>query len=201
MKKLIALVLILALPTLAFGATNYAVQVGGASSTTYAAGSAPASLAMDIVLSLGPEAAGTFGFGGALTGPMGNITARTYVGNAANAIWLPNGNPIGPIASKLDFGEVETAAGADLSGTSTVVTLTVTGLPNVVGVYTYVVGDSVDFPPSGGGGTDMNTGWWSNTGVPVATDSVTPFVITVTPEPATMLLLAGVLPFLRRRSA
>ena len=211
MKKLIALVLILALPTMAFGAAGYSViQNGGGAALAILQGSQD-TVVLDVILTQNQEAG--WGFGGALVGPGAlTITSRAY-GAPTNALnWLPN-NPDATIlgstlASLVDFGSVQTAAGNDLLvGATTVVTLTLSGTASLAaGVYPIVVGDSLDLPPSGGGGVDNNRGWWAPAslgGMAQSTDATTAFTLTVLPipEPATMLLLALALPFLRRRSA
>jgi hypothetical protein len=154
-------------------------------------------LNLDITLTL--DEPGTFGFGGALVGPAGlTIVSRTF-GVPVNS-WgfqtnLPAAYDGKPITSLLDFGAIETAGTGTLLpvGTTTLMTLVVSGfasLPPHPWPLVFRVGDSSDL----GAGA-----WWSNTGEPILVDSSIPFVIDI-PEPATLLLLAGALPFLRRRS-
>jgi len=202
MRKLISLVMILAMPALAFGATGYSVLNSGLASADYVVGTAPATMDFDVVLSL--EATGAYGFYGGLNGPAGlTITARAFKAPVTNAIWLANTADAAFIGSNLvaplDLGSTETAVGAEIpAGNTTVVTLTVSGIGALpIGDYSLVVGDS-DY----GAGAS-----WSNTGEPILVTSSAPFALKIsappiiTPEPATMLLLTVALPFLRRRSA
>lgn len=201
MRKLISLVLILAMPAMAFGATGYAVQVGGAASAEYEVGSVPDSLAMDIILSLDAAGDGTFGFFGALSGPANATVSRTLKAPVTTWGFIINNDAAyngKPLSELWDFGAIETAGTMVLlgAGANDLMTLTVSGLAGLgEGTYNFSVVSSSD---------QMAGAAWSNTGEPILVDAVVPFVLKVVqpiPEPATMLLLAGALPFLRRRSA
>lgn len=205
MKKLIALVLILALPSFAFGAGAYSVvETGGTAAASIAPGTA--SLSLDIVLTV-DEA--NIGFGGALEGPAGvTIVSRTMAAPVSAAEWLQNSTDAQLVGSSLsakwDFGAVDTVSQSFGPGAVKLVTLVVNPSLLAPGVYQLRVGDSTNLPPSLGGATDNNTGWYAPAslfGLPVTADAGAAFTLTVTPEPVTMLLLAGALPFLRRRSA
>jgi hypothetical protein len=201
MRKLISLVLILAMPAMVFGATGYSVLVGGAAAASYNVGEVPDAMVFDVNLTL--DQAGTFGFFGALDGPQGTITSRTYnaviTGSPSKWNFTTNDDAAylaKPLSALLDFGAIEAGGtGAELPvGTGVLVSLGVNGLASLpVGVYNFSVVSS----------SDLNAGAsWSNTGEPILVDASVPFVLTVkTPEPASMLLLAAALPFLRRRSA
>jgi hypothetical protein len=203
MKKLVVAILILALPALAFGQTGaYSVNVGGDAARSYLVGTAPASLNMSVVLTLSD--AGAFGFGGALDGPAGlTIGARQFMTSptAVNGWGFRDNEDTTLVGSLLtqhiDFGAIDISGSSTLpAGADTVVTLQVNGIDTLAkGTYLFKVIDDPNLP----GGAD--TGWWSNTGSPIAANSSAAFTLTITPEPATMLLLALALPFLRRRSA
>jgi hypothetical protein len=177
----------------AFGATKYAVTCGGASSILCSF-PLPDTLNLDITLTLDPSGVGTLGFGGALIGPAGlTIVSRTFHPPVSD--WGPPIIPYAsydgqPISARKDFGIIDANMSLPI-GETKLMTLQLSGLAGLApGRYEFSVGNSSDL----GAGA-----WWSNTGEPIQVDSIVPFVIT--PEPVTLLLLAGAMPFLRRRSA
>jgi hypothetical protein len=193
LKKLIVLALVLACPTAAWGATKYAVTCGGASSIL-GHFPLPDKLNLDITLTL--DEAGACGFGGALIGPAGlTIVSRTFHPPVSN--WGPPIIPYAsydgqPISARKDFGIISLGVNTLPIGETKLMTLQLSGLAGLApGRYEFLVGHS----------SDLEFGaWWTNTGEPTQVDSIVPFVIDI-PEPATMLLLAAALPFLRRREA
>jgi len=200
MKKLIAMVLILALPAIALG-DGYAIKSGGATSVSILQGSQN-TLALDVLLTT--DAAATVGFYGGLQAPgAGALTigSRVFYAPVTNAVWVPANTAdatfIGStVGAALDLGSTAGAAGADIpAGTFTVETITLSGVASLAaGSYVFTVGDS-DY---GVGAATAPLG-----SDPVAVASSSSFTLTVNPvpEPVTMLLLAVALPFLRRRSA
>jgi len=205
MRKLISLVLILALPTMAFAATDIAAQSGGLASLEFVVGSPPATIPLELVVTTdlaGPGAAGVWASGGGLMGPAGlTATLGSY-----RTGWAVIGTPW-PAGSAMDgvkdWGAMDgdgNFANAVSGGSATVATFTVGGVDALpVGDYMIAVSDSVD------GGAISGTGYWftGDGSMPMAFDASNALTIKIVPipEPATMLLLAGALPFLRRRSA
>lgn len=197
-RWLIVSLLVLVCPGIVGGATKYEVTSEGQS---FMRGMPlQDTLALDITLTL--DQPGTSYFGGALIGPSGlTITGRTYCSlvteNGDQWSFIVNDDAAylnQPLSAALDFAAIKLGGGgAQLPlGSTMVMSLQVSGFLSLEpGRYEFVVGNSADI----GAGA-----WWSITGDPVVVDSSVPFVIDV-PEPAAALLLAGAMPFLRRRVA
>ena len=195
MHKFIALLAILALPAMALGVSSYSILHAGSSSV--ASRNPNPDLTLDVILDLGPEAAGTFGFFGALQGSglaaTLPITARAYQPPISNnpSLWTQGHNPeplyVGqPLSSLLDFGAIEAGgSGAELPiGPNNVVTLTIGNVNTLpIGSYDFRVVGSLDY---GAGASWMSGG----NPDPVYVDASIPFVLNITPEPATLSLLA-----------
>jgi len=206
MRKLISLVLILALPTMAFAATDIAAKSGGLASLEFVVGSAPATIPLELVVTTdlgGPGAGGVWASGGGLMGPAG----LTATWNSYRTGWAVIGTPW-PAGSAMDgvkdWGAMDgdgNFANAVSGGSATVAVFTIGGVDALpVGNYMIAVSDSVD------GGAISGTGYWftGDGSEPMAFGASVPFALKIVnpiPEPATMLLLAGALPFLRRRLA
>ncbi len=204
MRKLISLVLILALPTMAFAATDVALKSGGLASLEYVVGSAPATLPLDVVVitdRAGTGQNGIWAVGGGIDGPAGlSVTGVAYKTGWAviGAYPLPQ-----PLDSDQDWGGQDSNASfanAIAGPGGTAVMLTISGIDGLgVGSYAFKVTDS------NMADAYNNTGYWgTGGGEQFGFDASIPFVLKIVnpiPEPATMLLLAGALPFLRRRSA
>jgi hypothetical protein len=213
MKKLLTfMVVVLAVPAVAMAAKTTAVTSGGASSLTYdLAGIAnpvpPASIPIEWKVSVDDDS--VWAVGGTVWGPASLTTTgitRSFptgwvaygVGDVAEGDTLATGGRWGGYES----GGVAAYYLKAASSPYTLMTATVNGISGLgVGVYTIYFGDTPGEEVSG-------VGWWTNDenfGGPVPFDSVSSLTITimetVIPEPATMLLLAGAIPFLRRRTA
>lgn len=211
MKKFLTfMVVVLAVPAVVMAAKTTAVTSGGASSLTYdTAGIAhavpPASIPIEWKVTM--DDASVWATGGTVWGP-GTLTttgiSRTFptgwvgygIGDVAEGDTLQTGGRWGGYESGGNSANYLPV------GTSTLMSATVNGISGLgVGVYTIYFGDTPGEEVSG-------DGWWTNDdnyGGPVTFDSKSSLTITimetVIPEPATMLLLVGAIPFLRRRTA
>lgn len=216
MKKLIAIVLLLALPAMAYGAATISLLSGGSASKDIDVANLPTTMTLDIVVNF--STSDNYSIDGGLSGSnLITITARSW-----NAVITNVDNPwkkqrtdaqflTHNLSENLDFGaEQQNGSPGDIgsqyflgSGASTLVTLTLSLPGTLVKGASYPIG-IVDGKPFG----EFNgTGYWAafesggGTGNPTDWDTINGFTLNITPEPATMLLLAGALPFLRRRTA
>lgn len=208
MKKLTVLMVILAVPAVAMAAKTTAVTSGGSSSLLFdiaglAAPVPPASIPIEWKVTM--DDASVWAVGGTVWGP-GSLTTtgivRSFptgwssfgIGDVAEGDTLQTGGRWGGY----EGGGVE--ANYLPVGTSTLMTATVNGIAGLgVGVYTIYFADTPGEEVEG-------RGWYTNDdlmGDPAPFDAVSSLSIEIveTPEPATMLLLVGALPFLRRRTA
>lgn len=192
MKWIMAIAAVLAIPALAFGAASFTITSGGSSAITIAPG---ASFVVDIGIS--HDFVGVSGMDMALISSSSGIfssTARTYaitqlqksvpsdlvIFNTTNAPMLTsglNGQNLGGTHSTNYW------AGSPLD----VVDVTVQEVGGIPGTYNITLG------PAGTAWTVLDQ--YYSIVVPTAGT----LSVTVVPEPASMLLLIGALPFLRRR--
>jgi len=213
MKKLLTfMVVVLAIPAVAMAAKTTAVTSGGASSLTFdVAGIAnpvpPATIPIEWKVSVDDDS--VWSVGGTVWGPSSLTT--TGITRSFPTGWVAYG--VGDVAEGDTLQTGGRWAGYESGGVAanflkaasspyTLMTATVNGISGL-GVGTYIIsfGDTPGEEVSG-------VGWWTNdanSGSPVPFDSASSLTITimetVIPEPATMLLLAGAIPFLRRRTA
>ena len=200
MKWIMAMAAVMAVPAMALGAASFSLSVGGATAIEVNPADDPATFALDLFIDQ-DDANGTAGFGGALEastngvfyvtskamqldGPFFLLTLGPVFKNDTNK-WLS--------PRTANFGAMSSSANGywnagQFPGKAVTIGMAVpAGAPN--GVYTISIGD-----PGGGIYISNYDGEGSQT--PLTTSSLQ---VTVVPEPASMLLLVGALPFLRRR--
>jgi hypothetical protein len=206
MKKLIPIVLLLALPAMAFGGENSSISLlsGGNASLDVALTDLPTTMSLDVVVYFDEDQQTALG-GGLYGSSLITVTNRSYA--LPQSGWAKNdgmGTPALIVGSDLsqsrDWGAQTASNDYINSGTTTFVTLTLdlpTGLDTGSGypiAYPITIVDSERGPL-----------YYTNVGAEgegrYFGDNVAGFTLNITPEPATMLLLAGALPFLRRRTA
>ena len=184
MKYVMVIVALLAVPAIAFAGTANTLDLlsGGSASVSVAQGG---TLTVDAILDLSVPAAGyQFQLQASATGAF-DVTA-----DVASTVIFVGGMPLGTAVGGLD-----TTSG--ITGVMGFVDQPAASFPATIRTFTIVVDAAA---PVG-----MYT--ISPVGVVVADalamsvplTSITGLAVNVTPEPATMLLLAGALPFLRRR--
>jgi len=221
MKKLAAIVIMLALPATVLAIpTEIYLESGGLESLSYEYGSAPTTMDMDITVDLGYNLIGQID--GALymdsQDTAISITGITYASPFSTYAFASGAPVVSTIDQHKDFGRVYGGGGSEVRANSGAdqlfATMTLSGIDTLpVGTYVISVGQATE----SAGWWDDHTGdygngpFWSadysqgvpveNPGGPVPFDSNHAFTLTITPEPATMLLLVGALPFLRRRTA
>ena len=210
MKWIMAMGAVLAIPVLAFGAASYTLTNGGsgmagATAITVCKLTDP-SFSIDLGITQG-DANGVSGFDGAMQASSNNVfymTARTWLlasdvdentgpatlTNDTNK-WLETsphpGQNIGCI-HKADLNPMGYWPAGDWPQVAERMTFSVdSNAPNAT--YTITVGDA-------GGGVAIYDGMGDYEQTPL---TIGTYEVTVIPEPASMLLLAGLLPFLRRR--
>jgi hypothetical protein len=224
MKKLIGIVLVLALPAMAFGATSNTISLlsGGVDHLDLASDYSAQNVSLDIVVDFSTIT--NFSVSGGLGGPAAlssvGVSNRVYgqfMTDAANLGYAWTKQVVsnttfnaGTVGTSVDFGaEQRNGAPGDLApdspylpaGQTTFVTVTL-AIPAGIPIGSYLI-DVVDGTPNG---AFNGHGYWASydettTQGPEDWTGRNGFTINITPEPATMLLLAGALPFLRRRLA
>ena len=203
MKKLVGILVILALPAMAYAEASTWLSSSGSASKSIDVAALPTTMTLDVMVSW--TTTDNFSVSGGVDGPaVITIGARAYgapfnlwVANTADAQYLGT-----TLAQEMDYGALPNA-GVQLagSGTQKFVTLTLNIPVMAKGAYPMWISDGMPY------GQFTGTGFWAamesggGTGDPAEWDHVTGFTLNITPEPATMLLLAGALPFLRRRTA
>ena len=200
MKWIMAMAAVLALPALALGAASFSLEVGGETAIEICKTTDPA-FTIDLFVDQ-DDANGTAGFGGALEastngvfyvtskifqlkGPKYLLTTGPVFKNDTNK-WLS------PMTKNFGFMS-ESANGYFNAGQFPAKAVTMgakvpADAPN--GTYTISIGDP-------GGGIMISN--YDGSGDQTPMDSTATLQVTVVPEPASMLLLVGALPFLRRR--
>ena len=195
MKWIMAMAAVLAVPALALGAASFALDVGGETAIEICKTTDPS-----FTLSLGitqDDANGCGGFGGALQASANGVfevTKRIWTIPGPRFDGATNVQMKGFISPMTkNFGSISmndngywNAAFFPAEVEKFNITIPAT-TPN--GVYTICIGDP------GGGIYVMNYDGSGNQ-APLTSNCVE---VTVVPEPASMLLLVGALPFLRRR--
>ena len=208
MKWIMAMGAVLAIPALAFGAASYTLTaggsgMGGATAVTIDPGD---SFSIDLGIIQGDDN-GVSAFDAAMQASANSVffmTARSWVlssdvdenvgpatlTNEANK-WFQttphSGQNVGAI-HKADVDPNGYWPAADFP--QVVETITVGTLGTVSGgIYTITLGDA-------GGGIAIYDGMGDYEQLPL---TIGEYQVTITPEPASMLLLAGAVPFLRRR--
>jgi len=178
MKKYVAVIALLALPALAMAQGNtLSLLVGGQGSVTAQPGD---TLTVDVVVNLDTLLAGYDAWATASTSGIFDITSETRY---APWNWFTSGSAVGGLDTTSPTSTGLAAMGQEVAS-GTILTWDVvvdSAAPN--GTYTITPGANL---------SDPNFGAIAYTAVPLTV---------VIPEPATMLLLAGALPFLRRRRA
>lgn len=205
MKKLTFVLVLLALPAMAFAqsATMSLKMADGTSAVTLpeTGGSIQIKIFLDSATGV-PE--GIASIDGTIVASQSGIftgTARTFgapfingnfpTATNMNGAWNPNSPNFGAVATAGSSNEGNYLVdGTDGALPWTIETVTVTVAPTP-GVYTLAL-SSLSFAATTDG---------AGTGIQLPTSLGSPITVTVTPEPATMLLLTLALPFLRRRSA
>lgn len=201
MKWIMAMGAVLAIPALAYGAASFTLTAGGsgtagATAVTVDPGD---SFGIDLGIVQG-DANGTAGFGGALQASANDqfyITGRSWHiayadANTTDTTLLNDTNKwlVDDAHPGQNIGAINDETGYWPAGDFPQVVETFTIQTNSdPGVYTITIGDA-------GGGILISDGLGEDEQTPLTIGS---YQVTITPEPASMLLLAGALPFLRRR--
>lgn len=182
MKKYVAILALLAMPALAMAGTANTLDLLSGGSSTVAADPG-SSITVNVVLDT-TEPQGVAGYGLSATASSAGVFDITSETRSV-IVAFPSGSAVGgldvtsPVSSCIEF--VNVPAG---SFPATILTWEVAVDANAAaGDYTII---------ASGPGISTTGG----VAIPVTLGALT---VTVTPEPATMLLLAGALPFLRRR--
>jgi hypothetical protein len=199
MKKLIAIVLLLAIPAIAYGQTSISLLNGGNASLDVAVTDLPTTMTLDVVVVLtdtdnsavsgGLDGTSLITVSAISLGSPQSAWSRFDAYNATNIVGSD-------LSQNYDFGAVTSGTNVLGSGTTTWATITLNLPDTLVAGESYPIGLVVSKP----GGSMLS--WASKTSLDeMPYDAENGFTLNITPEPATMLLLAGALPFLRRRTA
>ena len=201
MKWIMAMGAVLAIPALAYGAASFTLTAGGSGTAGATAVTIDPGDSFSIDLGITQEDAyGVAGFGGALQASANGqfyITGRSWLvsnadENTATSVLLNDTNKWladDPFPGQ-NVGAIEEVTGYWPAGDFPQVMETFIIQTNSdPGVYTITIGDA-------GGGILIADGMGEVEQTPLTIGS---YQVTITPEPASMLLLAGALPFLRRR--
>jgi hypothetical protein len=198
--KATILLAVLAAPGMALATCITSVTSGGASHLTYLHPYLPYSIPLEWKVTMVDNT--VWATGGTVWGP-GTLTVTNITRLSPLCYWIAFG--AGDVANGQTlqdggrWGGYESAANQAnylQPGTTTLMTAILNGIDKLpIGVYTIYFGDTPGEEVSG-------KGWWTNDanlGDPVPYDVSSPLIIEIAlPEPATMLLLAGALPLLRR---
>jgi hypothetical protein len=186
---------------MAFGTATTSLLSGGSAYRNFNITDLPTNMPLNVMVSW--TTAHNFAVSGGVDGPAAiTIAARTY-GAPFNqwTPWTTNANYLGTnLGQEMDYGALDMDSHEAGPGMQTFVTLTLHIPVMPLGSYPIYITDGEPYGPFHG------TGFWASedppsNGNPVDWDQVTGFMLNITPEPASMLLLAGALPFLRRRTA
>ena len=205
MKWIMAIGAVLAIPALAFGAASYTLTAGGSGMSGATAVTIDPGDSFSIDLGITQEGTGVAAFDGALTASSNStfyVTGRTwfleggangenvYTPNWVNDTnkWLETSAHAGQNFGSVKPGSYAYWAASVFPSVTQTIDLDSSAIAEA-GTYTISMG-------SAGGGIQI----YDSDGVAKQeTLTLGSYQVTITPEPASMLLLAGALPFLRRR--
>ena len=199
MKWFMAIAAVLALPAMAFGAASFSLTSGGASAITIAPND---SFDVNVTINYSSPVTGITGFDAGLSASTDNIfqcTARSWVLTKASSTrsdsWFTsaayyNDVYVNPVANQNIGGIRSIGAWTDPSPLDCE-NLSLYNAIGTPGVYTLTL------VSPGAAGLNILDGQSPAQKIDGVTSST--LQVTITPEPASMLLLVGALPFLRRR--
>ena len=198
MKWIMAMVAVLALPALAFGAASITLTEHGGTGTSISVAQG-GSVWIDVQIDF-DDTAGCGGFNFGLreaTGGIFDITDRNMPLGSFNAISPPPDMPwaVANAFNATNVGGAHTVSAWAHTGSDQVfLELEITaGAAATLATYTVDPGRTISAVPT-------SVSVYQSDGLTQDTPlTLAGIDITVTPEPASMLLLAGALPFLRRR--
>ena len=217
MMKILVIMSLLVVPAAVYGAGSLSLlDSTGASSLSVEDVTLPIALSMKVDIATGYNDISSVSFG--LIGNTGLSVSATPAFQPNYSTWAVGNRFFGAVfpaggynltasggfgSGALDFGNFNGGGGTEVvAGDGTVETFTL-NIPSGLALGDYVIG----FASSDQGEEGTIVAWSALNSPPGAAgelqefENLNGFTLTITPEPATMLLLAGALPFLRRRTA
>lgn len=201
MRNLIGILVVLALPAMAYGTAMTWLESGGSTSKFIPVSSLPTTMTLDVWVSW--TTAHNFCVSGGVDGPAAiTIAARSY-GSPFN-LWDPNDPDAwylgSNLAQELDYGALDMMGSHEAGpGAQRFVTITLNIPVMAKGSYPLWICDGMPYGKFNGHGYWMSEDLPSDDDFIADWDYVGGFMLNIIPEPATILLLAGAVPFLRRR--